>query len=326
MLINDRMKREIEQDIALNPGMKLSIGILKDGVSEKYLFGKNGQEPYKKYYYEIGSITKTFVGMLVAKAVSESRLSMDDSIAKYIPELNDRMYYPTIKRLATHTSGYPSDNGDEYDEHGHIMLGNPYRHINERKLVETISSFKLDDMDYPFAYSNRGAAVIGHVLSKVFGRPFNRLMEDFLKELGLNDTYTLAPPRNLEGIREDGSPGEHWGWDEDDVYTAAGYLVSSLDDMLSYARLQMDESNPIIKSCHQSRAFVTDIGARQEIGLFWILFPSLGLIFHNGGTGCFNCGICVNREKKVAVVALSNCYTDSANRVISWARELSSDK
>ena len=49
MLINDQMKREIEQDIALNPGMKLSVGIIKDGISEKYLFGKDGQEPYKKY-------------------------------------------------------------------------------------------------------------------------------------------------------------------------------------------------------------------------------------------------------------------------------------
>ena len=34
MLIDDKMRQEIERDIALNPGMKLSIGILKDGVSE----------------------------------------------------------------------------------------------------------------------------------------------------------------------------------------------------------------------------------------------------------------------------------------------------
>ncbi len=326
MLINEKMKREIEQDIALNPGMKLSVGIIKDGISEKYLFGKDGPEPYKKYYYEIGSITKTFVGMLAAKAVNEGKISMEDSIAKYIPELNGGKYYPTVKRLVTHTSGYPSDGEDEYDEHGRIKLGNPYRHIDERKLIETISSIKLADRDYPVTYSNLGATVVGYVLSKAYERPFNRLMEDLLKELELNDTYTLAPPRNLEGIREDGSPGEYWGWDEDDVYIAAGYLVSSLDDMLNYASLQMDEGNPIIKSCHQSRAFVTDIGARQEIGLFWFLFPSLGLIFHNGGTGCFNCGICVNPGKRVAVVALSNCYTDSANRVISWARGLSSDE
>lgn len=326
MLINDQMKREIEQDIALNPGMKLSVGIIKDGISEKYLFGKDGQEPYKKYYYEIGSITKTFVGMLAAKAVNEGKISMEDSIAKYIPQLSGGKYYPTIKRLVTHTSGYPSDGEDEYDEHGLIKLGNPYRHINEHQLIETIGRIELDDMDYPVTYSNLGATVAGYALSRAYGRPFNRLMEDLLKDMELNDTYTLAPPRNLEGIREDGSPGEHWVWDEDDVYIAAGYLVSSLDDMLKYALLQMDESNPLIRSCHESRAFVTDVGVRQEIGLFWFLFPPLGLIFHNGGTGCFNCGICVNPEKKVAVVALSNCYTDSANRVISWTRGLSPDK
>ena len=166
MLINDQMKREIEQDIALNPGMKLSVGIIKDGISEKYLFGKDGQEPYKKYYYEIGSITKTFVGMLAAKAVNEGKISMEDSIAKYIPKLNGGKYYPTVKRLVTHTSGYPSDSEDEYDEHGRIKLGNPYRHIDERKLIETIGRIELDDMDYPVTYSNLGATVVGYVLSK----------------------------------------------------------------------------------------------------------------------------------------------------------------
>lgn len=57
------------------------------------------------YDYEIGSISKSFVGLLCAKAVSEGKLNLDDRISSYL-DLGDARYYPTIERLLTHTSGY----------------------------------------------------------------------------------------------------------------------------------------------------------------------------------------------------------------------------
>ena len=56
------------------------------------------------YDYEIGSATKTFTAMLISRAVEEGKINLDDNISNYL-ELENR-YYPTIKRIITHTSGF----------------------------------------------------------------------------------------------------------------------------------------------------------------------------------------------------------------------------
>ena len=61
--------------------------------------------PQEEHIYEIGSITKTFTSSLLSKAISEGKVSLDDSIDTYL-DLQKKDYYPTIQRLVTHTSGY----------------------------------------------------------------------------------------------------------------------------------------------------------------------------------------------------------------------------
>ena len=71
------------------------------------MFGTNGEElPYENHGYEIGSMTKTFVGLMLAKYIHEGKMSLDDPISEYIDGLDASKYYPTLKRLVTHTSGY----------------------------------------------------------------------------------------------------------------------------------------------------------------------------------------------------------------------------
>ena len=63
-----------------------------------------GGEYNLNYDYEIGSATKTFTAMLVSRAVEEGKINLDDNISNYL-KLENR-YYPTIKRIITHTSGF----------------------------------------------------------------------------------------------------------------------------------------------------------------------------------------------------------------------------
>ena len=302
-------------------GVKFSVGVLKDGKVEKYLFGENGQEPFQKYYYEIGSITKTFTGLLVAKAIEENKIKLEDSISAYIPELENEKYYPTIKRLVTHTSGCNIEAFEDSDD-SVLLIDNPFLHVNRNKLLEDILSLQLENKDYPFKYSNFGSAVIGYVLENVYQTSFNNLITNLLNELGLKETYGINPPYNLSGIGPNGEQGGNWVWSEECAFNSAGYLVSTLDDMLKYAQIQIEGVPNYVKNSHVSNALITEEGVRQEIGLFWLVFPTLNLIFHNGGTGCFNAGLCINPKDKIAAVALSNCYTSLADRVIKWVRDL----
>lgn len=83
---------------------KISVAFIENGEITYHIYSQNGEET-NIYDYEIGSISKTFVGALCAKAINENKLSLTDSIAKYLDLGNDK-YYPTIERLLTHTSGY----------------------------------------------------------------------------------------------------------------------------------------------------------------------------------------------------------------------------
>lgn len=69
------------------------------------MFGNLGQElNHREYYYEIGSITKTFTTPLLVKAVSEGKVNLEDSVRIYLG-INKDYYVPSFKRLATHTAG-----------------------------------------------------------------------------------------------------------------------------------------------------------------------------------------------------------------------------
>jgi len=86
--------------------IKLTIGYVLDGEKTVKVFNENGEIKNESYIYEIASITKTFTASLLAKYIHENKMSLDDSIQKYFVGLDADKYYPTLKRLATHTAGY----------------------------------------------------------------------------------------------------------------------------------------------------------------------------------------------------------------------------
>lgn len=88
--------------------IKISVAIIKDGEVTYQVYGKNGKTlDDTKYDYEIGSISKTFVGLMLSKAIEDNKINLNSSISEYLALDKDK-YYPTIERLITHTSGYKS--------------------------------------------------------------------------------------------------------------------------------------------------------------------------------------------------------------------------
>ena len=189
--------------------------------------------------------------------------------------------------------------------------------IGKEELLERVKRIRTEDRDYPWQYSNLGASVAGCVLENIYGTSIDDLMGALLAELELRDTYTLNPIRNLRAVMENGEPGGFWEWKSGSAYRSAGYLVSTAGDMLRYAAIQAEGGRPFVQDSHESLAFA-DQGLRQEMSVFWLLFPQIHAIFHNGGTGCFNCGLCVDLENKNAAVLLSNRYTELDSEVIKW--------
>jgi CubicO group peptidase (beta-lactamase class C family) len=285
---------------------KISVAIIDNGSVTYHTYGVDGEEDML-YDYEIGSISKTYLGLLFSKAISEGKVQLNDSISKYL-DLSSNRYYPTIERLLTHTSGYEG----YYFESEMIATRyaqkttNDFYGISREKILKRIQKVKLKDKDYEFKYSNFGISVLGLVLEKVYNKSFTEILTSFVKnDLGLNNTTVASYSGNLHG---------YWIWEDNDGYIPAGSIISTIKDMATYLKIYLDDSLPYakqaitqIKKVDGNNPTYNAMNIRiDSIGMTWVHDDTNGITWHNGATGAFNTYIAFNDNKTKGVVILSN--------------------
>ena len=262
-----------------------------------------GAEYNLNYDYEIGSITKTFTAMLVSKAIEEGKINLDDNISNYL-ELENR-YYPTIKRIITHTSGFKPYYLSFQKIKNYFAGENDFYNISKEQILKELNKTKLEDKDYNFNYSNFGVSTLGLVLEKVYNKNYNELLEEYLKQLDMNNTTIATGTGNLSG---------YWKWNENDGYIPAGAIISNIQDMSKYLETLITSDEDYVIRMQEE---LKEVNAKNDIysmfdvnvdsvGMTWMIDNKNNIIWHNGSTTNFNSYIGFNREKKVGVVILSN--------------------
>ena len=285
----------------------VTIGVVKDGQTTYSVYGADAKElAQTEYLYEIGSVTKTMTAALIARAIQEDKLSLTDTIDKYL-ELPAKKTYPTIASILTHTSGL--DN--YYFEWGMLSYlihpeENPFKGLTEDTILDEYKRVNLkENKDYGFEYSNYGFALLGLVLENVYDADYTELINEYLQnELGMTDTHIANGDADFEGS---------WQWEADDAYLSTGAVYSDISDMLLYASAQLD-NNPTFTMCHQRLKQINAsdkwdrIGGfcMDEIGMSWMIDTENGFIWHNGGTGLHTSYLGFCPEKETAGVILSN--------------------
>ena len=283
----------------------ITVGVIQNGVSSWTVYGEDGAElPHALPTYGIGSLTKTVTAAMISFAVQEGKLALSDTIDRYLP-LPEGRRYPTVESLLTHTSGYKA----YYFASPMVMnfFGgrNDFYGIDGRTVLKKAEALDLTAESYPFRYSNFGYAVLGQLLEKVYGEDYQTLVNRFVcEELGLLNTKISDGSGNL---------GHLWDWRETDAYLSAGALTSDIEDMLAYARRQMEDTSYLarthapLRKIDAASADYQRMGIRMdEIGMAWILDSENGIVWHNGGTGHYNCYMGFHPETGTAVVVLSN--------------------
>ncbi|MBU8637563.1 serine hydrolase domain-containing protein [Bacillus pumilus] len=314
--ISDETLRLIKRACRGKKHLKLTVGYLTDNHSVIKIYNEHGElDSSKKYHYEIGSITKTFTASLLSKYVFEKKLSINDSIQKFTEEVTGDNYYPTLLRLATHSSGYSPRLPLNRREYSNLILGlifggrdlnmnNPLN-MDFNKMKMLIKNHTLKDMDYSWKYSNFGISLIGYALGIVSGKGYWDTMNDFLhNELGLNDTYLGTSNNNLHGYDRKNNEYGNWKWNKENLISPAGAISSTADDLLKYAKINIYENHPYLSLCHKKHGNGTK---KYDMGLGWFLSKKNNhVFFHGGGTGCFSSFLGIDKEKKVASVVLAN--------------------
>jgi len=279
---------------AKNENTKITVGIVQNGEMSYKVYGKNKEElPQIEHIYEIASITKTFTTALLFKAIDEGKANLDDSIDKYI-DLPNKEYYPTLKRLVTHTSGYATE----------------YSGNSKAQLLNLIGKTNLKNKDYNFNYSNYGFEVIGLVLEKIYGEDYAKLINSYISnELGLVNTKVNDGSGDL---------GKYTVEKENSGKKPSGALTSTITDMMNYAKIQLEGTPAYLAEMHKPIIDVT-AGMRQSeklntrinsMGASWLIDTENNITWHDGALGSYNSYIGFDKEKQIAVVILINTSPD----------------
>ena len=300
--------------------IKLTVGLLSDDERLVKTFGEMGEIENENFTYEIGSVTKTFTASLLAKHIHEGKMSLEDSIQKYVKGLGEDRYYPTLRRLVTHTAGYsftlPLTKGEYFKMALKMIKSNedsgafPFS-MDFEKMKRLLEGNVLKDKDYGWKYSNFSLALVGYAIGVASGMGYHVAMSDFLTtELGLAHTYLGNDPnKNIHGYTGKNIDCGNWIWGED-LTAPAGDISSTAEDLLTYAEINInaDRDRPYMTACHQKYADIKiPFLKKYSIGLGWMLHKdNSSVIWHTGGTGAFSSYLGVDKDNRRAAVVLAN--------------------
>ncbi len=307
MLLPSEALIEIDKLYKGRDHVELSIGIRKNGVTETVHFGPD-RKPVEgePLVYPVGSICKPFTCSLLAKYVSEGKLDLNAPLNTYITGLPDR-YYPSLEKLATHTSGYTTQPYNllttlpfliNQNREGGLFHTNPFRgYPLEADMMKILRDTPLKDKEYKFAYSNIGMSVLGYIVGLVSGKGFWDALTDYIKEdLGLEHTY--LGNTDMTGYDKKGNPCRCWQWEKEDIMAPAGALNSSMEDLLAFAEKNVNGELPYLAMCHEIHG---PCEGNNDSGLAWRLSRSIPVSWHTGAAGPYHAWLGVNRETHTSV-------------------------
>jgi CubicO group peptidase (beta-lactamase class C family) len=187
--------------------------------------------------FRIASMTKSFTAMCILKLRDEGRLSLDDPAERYVPELKG-LRYPTsdspritIRHLLTHSAGFPEDNpwGDQQLSESEEALSQMMRGGIPFSTVPGTA----------YEYSNYGFAILGRIVSRVSGVPYDEYVtKNILEPLGMTST-TLHPSKVPPNRLAIGYRWEDERWKEEPAlphgsFGAMGGMLTTIRDLGKY--------------------------------------------------------------------------------------------
>ncbi|MCB1024728.1 MAG: beta-lactamase family protein [Acidobacteria bacterium] len=260
--------------------------------------------------YDIGSVTKQFTGAAILKLEMQGKLSVGDRIDKFFSGAPDDKKAITIHQLLTHSSGFPSAIGDDYE----VLDKEAFL----EKAFKTKLNFKPGEK---YDYSNVGYSVLAAIIEKVSGEPYEKFLHDNLFEpAGMKETGYTIPQWKPEQIAVGYNGDRKWGrptekkWDRTAPYwnlLGNGGILSTTDDLYKWHRALLTDKilDKAAKAKYYKRHIEEGENAGTYYGYGWALFPTprnTTLITHNGGNGTFYCDFLRYTEEKVTIILLSN--------------------
>ena len=294
------------------PGATLAV--VKDGkVAYAQAYGKARLEPPLEATtampYSIGSISKQFTAALILELQEQGKLSLDDKVGKWLPDLTDAKEI-TIRQLLSMTSGYQDFWPQDY------VMPMMLKPTTAEGILNGWARKPLDfEPGTKWQYSNTNYVIAGLIVEKVSGKPLYELLQEKVlhplamtsalntdaKPMGAGDPlgyvrYALGPLRP--------APEEGAGW-----MFAAGELAMTPSDLAKWDISMMNESllKPASYLAMETETVLKNgLGTRYGLGMVVMSVRNHRVLEHGGEVSGFTASNIVLPDDKFAVAVATN--------------------
>lgn len=179
--------------------------------------------------FKIASVGKLYQALAVAKLVGAGKLSLDKTLADYLPEFKNRIEYAdqiSLKMMVQHRSGIPNYT----DTYMYWTAPKETADENLALILDLPANFKPDKA---YEYSNTNYLLLDRIMNSVLGYPtFQFVQEEILMPLDLNHTYGSIRDVNIEDVMS----GYYVGYDADLRTNDVGSMLATAEDLGKFVR------------------------------------------------------------------------------------------
>jgi D-alanyl-D-alanine carboxypeptidase len=318
--LRDKIDKLATEALSQSGVPSASIAVVRDGkIVYLKAYGSARLEPQtpasSNMRYSIGSISKQFTAAAMLLLQEQGKLSLDDKVGKFVPELT-RANEVTIRQLLSHTSGYQDYWPQDY------VMPMMLQPVTSAKILEMWARKPLDfDPGTKWQYSNTNYVIAGVIIEKVSGKPLLQFLKENVfaplgmasvanideKKLGDTDPtgymrYALGPLR--------AAPKEGPGW-----LFAAGELAMTAEDLAKWNISIIDQKllRPAsYRELEREAQLNNGLGTRYGLGVSLANEAGHRAVSHGGEVSGFVSESIVFPDERVSVVALTNQDASSA--------------
>lgn len=253
--------------------------------------------------FQIGSVTKQFTAVIILHLQEQGKLKVTDTISQYIPDLPNGNRI-TIQHLLRHTSGvfnYTNDNA--------FMATEAVKPVPVSKLIDVFRNKPLDFApDSRFSYSNSGYVLLGYIIQKVSGKPY----EQMVREVIFRPAQMSHSGFDFKALRDPGKSVGYFTLGTDTVAApivdssvsfSAGSIYSTASDLYRWHKVLYTDK--VIKQPSLEQAFTP---GKNRYGYGWVIETrnNKRVITHNGGIFGFTADMLRVPEDSACIILLSN--------------------
>ncbi|MBD8499759.1 beta-lactamase family protein [Paenibacillus sp. CAU 1523] len=313
------------------PGILLQTR--KDGVVQHYTAGKASiyadRSMQSNFHFRIGSVTKTFVSVTMLQLVGEGKVSLNDTVDKWLPGLVQGNGYDgkqiTIRQLLNHTSGIASYTDETFMKK---VYENRFKSYTSEELVqEGLRQKPLFTPGNQASYSNTNYILAAMIIEKVTGDTYGKQIEErIIKPLKLNNTIIPGNTMNLpephaRGYYQFKSGGSLQDFTELNATSAhaSGGMISTADDLNRFISALL--SGKLLKP-EQMKQLIDTVEFQDQskygLGLLQVTLPNgVQLWGHTGGVHGFKTFTFATSDGKHAATMSMNYHGKDLENVIT---------